>query len=262
MGVPAAVAAVGPVANPPIEESCGLDITLGPGRIRLGPVLGRGRGRPGRRRGVPDALDEHELHRSGDPVRNRSPSNWRRARSVDDDIAWRRTGPLRQGDQRLLQPDPASSVRRQHLSVQRGRPDTSASSATVATTPTSTPTGTSRSTRRRTTVPDLVVYVTDGDPTAFDFNQAGDPFTPGRRPTSASAPTGSDADALTLDRAVEEANADQDRHGRRMLAVGVGTALNNHEPADRLVADRRPPGRARRRPRRHRQPQRRSTSRW
>ena len=28
------------------------------------------------------------------------------------------------------------------------------------------------------TTRDLVVYVTDGDPTAFDFDQAGDPFTP------------------------------------------------------------------------------------
>ena len=50
-----------------------------------------------------------------------------------------------------------------------------------------------------------MVYVTDGDPTAFDFNKPGDPFP--SRPTSRVGTDGSSEPAqVTLDRAVEEAN--------------------------------------------------------
>ena len=74
--------------------------------------------------------------------------------------------------------------------------------------------------------PEMVLFVTDGDPTAFDFNQAGDPFSAGPPPDVAYSTDGStESRQLTLDRAVEEAN--QIKANTRMLAVGVGNALSN-----------------------------------
>ena len=77
---------------------------------------------------------------------------------------------------------------------------------------------------------ELVVYVTDGDPTAFDFNQPGDPFSAGPPPDVAINTTG-DASQTTLDRAVQEANQIKNS-GARMLAVGVGNAVTGN-PASR-----------------------------
>jgi hypothetical protein len=84
---------------------------------------------------------------------------------------------------------------------------------------------------------ELVVFITDGDPTAFDFNQPGDPFDPGPPPDVAVQTDRSNAAQVTIDRAVEEAN--QIKTGAtssRMLAVGVGQALSSNASRDRLVA--------------------------
>ncbi|GAB2841437.1 hypothetical protein ACFQ0P_01215 [Microbacterium insulae] len=82
---------------------------------------------------------------------------------------------------------------------------------------------------------DLVVYVTDGDPTAYDFNQPGDPFSPGPPPDVG---TGTDRNAqvaaVTLDRAVTRANQVK-QTGARVLALGVGEALQNQASVDRLI---------------------------
>ena len=82
---------------------------------------------------------------------------------------------------------------------------------------------------------DLVVFVTDGDPTAYDFNRPGDPFSPGPPPDVAVGTDGSSAAAVsTLDRAVEEANAVKAKNAR-VLALGVGNALQNQASVNRLV---------------------------
>jgi hypothetical protein len=82
---------------------------------------------------------------------------------------------------------------------------------------------------------ELVVFVTDGDPTAYDFNQAGDPFDPGPPPDVGYNTDRGEAAALTLNRAVAE--ADQIKNGgTRILAVGVGNALDNQQSVNRLVA--------------------------
>jgi hypothetical protein len=86
------------------------------------------------------------------------------------------------------------------------------------------------------TLPELVVFVTDGDPTAYDF-EAVDPI----KPPHVAFNTGSGpAATLTLDRAVVEANAIKNA-GTRMLTVGVGEALGNPASVSRLraVTDRR-----------------------
>ena len=83
--------------------------------------------------------------------------------------------------------------------------------------------------------PEMVLFVTDGDPTAFDFNQAGDPFSAGPPPDVAYGTDGSsEARDVTLGRAVEEAN--QIKATTRILAVGVGNALGNDASINRLVA--------------------------
>ena len=78
---------------------------------------------------------------------------------------------------------------------------------------------------------ELVVYVTDGDPTAYDFNQPGDPFDPGPPPDVAISTDRDLAAQTTLDRAVQEANRIKSS-GTRMLAVGVGSAVTGN-PASR-----------------------------
>ncbi len=84
--------------------------------------------------------------------------------------------------------------------------------------------------------PEMVLFVTDGDPTAFDFNQAGDPFLNASPPFNVAYGTdaSSAAQSVTLDRAVQEAN--QIKADTRILAVGVGEALDNQASEDRLVA--------------------------
>ncbi|HEY5879149.1 MAG TPA: LPXTG cell wall anchor domain-containing protein [Nakamurella sp.] len=84
--------------------------------------------------------------------------------------------------------------------------------------------------------PKLVVYVTDGDPTAYDFDRPGDPFYHAAQPYDIGIKTdgNSDALAITMDRAVEAANAVK-TNGSRMLAVGVGSALNNSASQQRLT---------------------------
>jgi len=71
---------------------------------------------------------------------------------------------------------------------------------------------------------ELILYVTDGDPTAYDFNQAGDPFDAGPPPDVGTNTNRDQARATTLDRAVQEANQAK-AGGARILAVGVGSAV-------------------------------------
>ena len=82
---------------------------------------------------------------------------------------------------------------------------------------------------------DLVVYITDGDPTAYDFNRSGDPFSAGP-PSDVGVGTdrNSTVAQVTLDRAVERANQVK-QAGGRVLALGVGAALQNQSSVDRLI---------------------------
>lgn len=82
---------------------------------------------------------------------------------------------------------------------------------------------------------DLVVFITDGDPTSYDFDQPNDPFAAGP-PADVAVNTdrNSEAATSTLDRAVESANAVK-AQGARMLALGVGVALQNNSSVNRLV---------------------------
>jgi hypothetical protein len=84
------------------------------------------------------------------------------------------------------------------------------------------------------TTPELVVFVTDGDPTAYDF-EAGDPIQPPH--VAFSTDRNNAGRQVTLDRAVTAANAiKQNAVNTRVLAVGVGSALSNSASAERLEA--------------------------
>ena len=75
--------------------------------------------------------------------------------------------------------------------------------------------------------PELVVFMTDGDPNAVVDDHPGDPFFRAGDPTPDvryNLSGSQAADDLSLDRAVEEANRAKTA-GARMLAVGVGDAF-------------------------------------
>ena len=81
---------------------------------------------------------------------------------------------------------------------------------------------------------ELMVFVTDGDPTGYDFDKPGDPFDSGPPPDVAVNTNRGEANQLTMDRAVQEANTIKGGD-TRMLAVGVGSALSNSGSGDRLI---------------------------
>lgn len=85
---------------------------------------------------------------------------------------------------------------------------------------------------------DLIVFITDGDPTAVDSDQPGDPFyVAGKQPPNVRFNMSSGAaQTLALNRAVEEADAAK-TGGSRILAVGVGNAVTgNSASVNRLKA--------------------------
>lgn len=76
--------------------------------------------------------------------------------------------------------------------------------------------------------------MTDGDPTAFDFDQPGDPFDPGPPPDVGVNTNRGLAAAPTMARAVASADAIKGA-GTRIMAVGVGAALGNAASRQRLI---------------------------
>ena len=82
---------------------------------------------------------------------------------------------------------------------------------------------------------ELVVFITDGDPTGYDFDRPADPFDQGPPPDVG---IGTDSTAqtreLTQDRSILAANAVKSL-GSRVLAIGVGAALQNQASVTRLT---------------------------
>lgn len=80
---------------------------------------------------------------------------------------------------------------------------------------------------------ELVIFVTDGDPTGFDFDRSADPFDQGPPPDVAVNTNRSEANTVTMDRAVQGANGIK-ASGARVLTIGVGSALNSSSSVGRL----------------------------
>ncbi len=73
------------------------------------------------------------------------------------------------------------------------------------------------------TAPELVVFVTDGDPTAFNLNRPGDPNYGNGKNVAMNTDRG-DALQQTIDRAVDQANNAKSRN-TRVMVVGVGPSV-------------------------------------
>ena len=171
---PPASAAVTPVANPPVTEECGIPVTL-----------------------VLDASGSISSSHAVETVRNAASvflnalkDTGSTARVIDFGSVARQTAPAtlvtadslapgwraRQRAEGVLQPDPAAPARRD------GRtPGTAASGhqrrRTTRNSTSTQYTNWDQSLDQAGAQPsDLVVYVTDGDPTAVDSDQPGDPF--------------------------------------------------------------------------------------
>lgn len=82
-------------------------------------------------------------------------------------------------------------------------------------------------------LPDVAVFVTDGDPTAFNLDRAGDPHGGAGSKNIAYNTAKGAAEAETLQRAIEAANALKNQ-GVRIVVVGVGTVFSSTASQDRL----------------------------
>lgn len=227
-----ALAAVAPNANPPIEDTCGVDLTV-----------------------VLDASGSVSSSHAVDDVRNAAEALLESLSNTDStarvtqfatvaeqlapstlitDGSLGTNGALRTAINRYYNPLPPRPSGVNIYEFQSGNPLSSGSYR-------SNNSGTQYTNwdgslhQAKQTTPELVVYVTDGDPTAFDFDQAGDPFDPGPPPDVAMrTDRTSAAQQVTVDRAVQEANGIKS-NGSRMLAIGVGSALSNPASQQRLV---------------------------
>ncbi len=77
--------------------------------------------------------------------------------------------------------------------------------------------------RTETEAPEIILFVTDGDPTAFNLNTSGDPHYGNGKNVAVNTGSG-DAANPTLDRAIQQANAAKDAK-TRIMVVGVGPAV-------------------------------------
>ena len=223
VGSPAAQGAVAPVANPPIVERCGVDITLvldASGSIQSSNAVND----------VRDAADAFldALSNTGSTARVTqfaTLSEQLAPSTVVDDTTLGPNGVLRGAIKNYYDPRPQrpadvnfintnNQVNNNESNNQYTNWDGSLNQAAA-------------------TTPDLVVYVTDGDPTAYDLDKSGDPGDAGP-PPDVRFGTNS-GDAKTNDRAIEEANRVKSNKSR-MLVVGVGNALGSSASQNRLVA--------------------------
>lgn len=230
-GMPAASAAVTPVANPPIEESCGLDVTL---------VLDAS-GSVSSSHAVDDVRD------AGDALLSSLSGTNSVARvtqfatvaqqlappTIVDDGSLGPGGALRRALDGYYNPIPPRPPNVAFWQYNSGDPLSSGSYSQGNSLNQYTNWDQSLGQAAETT-PELVVYVTDGDPTAFDFDRPTDPFDHGPPPDVAvRTDRSAAAQQVTLDRAVQAANQIKS-NGTRMLAIGVGSALSNPASVQRL----------------------------
>ena len=222
IGSPPAVAAVAPVDNPPIVERCGLDLTLvldASGSVQTANAVNQVRGAA---EAFLDALANTDstarVTQFATVSQQLAPST-----SVDDQTLGP-GGVLRQAIDGYYNPRPPRPDNVNFINTSGGV-NNSASNNQYTNWDGSLH-------QAAETVPDLVVYVTDGDPTAYDLDKPGDPGDPGPPPDIRYGT--SSTDTQTNDRAIQEANRIK-TNGTRMLAVGVGSALNTAASQQRLT---------------------------
>ncbi len=225
----AAYADVPPVANPPIEQSCGLELTLvldASGSVSSSHAVDDVRD-------AGDALltalkDTNSFARVSQFA---SLSQSLAGRTIIDEASMADGGALAEALQAYYNPIPPRPSDVNIYSFRGSGNPQSASSFSSANSSNQYTNWDQAIDQADTAGSELVVFVTDGDPTGYDFNQPGDPF---RDQDVAVNTNRGEANQLTMDRAIEEANAVK-AGDTRMLAVGVGSALNNAASRDRLT---------------------------
>jgi len=229
-----AAAAVTPVANPPVPDECGLPLTL-----------------------VLDASGSIESEGAVENVRSAAKAfldavkdTGSTARVVDFGTVARQTAPADPVTTASMAPGgvhanalasyynpkppiaPPTTAARQYNGT--GSISSTSSFGSIDNSQTQWTNWDQALARARTVPSSLIVFVTDGDPTAFDLNQPGDAFNPPGTTVAYNTFRGQGT-GPSVDRAVVEANAAKTA-GTRILAVGVGPAVGNPSSAsvDRL----------------------------
>ncbi len=226
---PESHAAVAPDPNPTIEQSCGLELTLvmdASGSVSSSHAVDDVRA-------AGDALLTAltNTNSTARVTQFATLSEVLATRTLIDDASMADGGPLAEALQRYYNPIPPRPGNVNIYSYRGSGSPSSSTSFTAANSSTQYTNWDQSLNRAGTQGAELLVYVTDGDPTGYDFDQPGDPFRP--QDVAVNTNRGS-ADQLTIDRAVEEANQIK-RGDTRVLAVGVGSALNNADSRNRLV---------------------------
>ncbi len=231
IGAPQAMAAETPLPNPPIAKACGIDVTLildASGSVQSSGAVGA----------VRDAaaafLDA--LQNTGSTVRMiqfATIGQQLAPRAVVTTESLEAGGVFAQAIKGYYNPQPPrpSTV---EIKSYRGSGDINSPSSWTSSTSIQYTNWNQVLDQTGTDPGDLVVFITDGDPTSYDFNRPTDPFDHGPPADVAINTDRGPAAASTLDRAVQSANGVKAK-GARMLAVGVGAALQNQASVDRLI---------------------------
>ncbi len=219
------------VTNPPIADSCGVDVTLvldASGSISSSHAVDTVRS------AADDFLDSLvNTNSTARVLQFGTLSEQLAPRTIVDNVAMIGGGALRSAINRYYNPRPPRPNGVNLYQYTGSNPSNSSSFKLSNNSSSEQYTNWEQSLRQAAADPsDLVVFITDGDPTAYDF-RAGDPFGP---PAVAfGTDRNSAGSTLTLDRSVEASDALKGS-GARMLTIGVGSALSNASSVSRLVA--------------------------
>lgn len=222
---------VAAVANPPIADSCGVDVTLvldASGSISSSHAVDTVR------RAADSFLDSLiNTNSTARVIQFGTLSAQLAPRTVVDTTSLASGGALRNAVDGYYNPRPPRPNGVNLYQYTGSNPSNSTSFRLSNNTSSEQYTNWEQTLKQANTEPsDLVVFITDGDPTGYDF-RAGDPFGP---PAVAfGTDRNSAGSTLTLNRAVEAADALKGS-GSRMLTIGVGSALSNQASVERLKA--------------------------
>lgn len=216
--------AVTPVANPVIPESCGLDATLvldASGSIQQQSAVDKVRTAGKAFLGaLKDTKSTARITQFG------TFSDQLATRTVVDDAATSASGVLTKAMNKYynpIPPKPGDSTIYQYRGGNWTSPDNYfKDTASNANQWTNWDAGMGQA-RTEAKAPEIIVFVTDGDPTAFNLDRTKDPHYGNGKNVAVNTGSGSAADP-TLDRAIDQANAAKGAN-TRIMVVGVGPAV-------------------------------------
>lgn len=217
-------AAVTPAANPVIPQSCGLDATLvldASGSISSSSAVEKVRSAGNAFvKALKDTKSTTRITQFGTFSDQLAP------RTVVDAAATSATGVLTKAMNKYYNPIPAkpsdSSIYQYNGGTWTNPKNYTKTTASNANQWTNWDAGMDQA-RTETKAPEIIVFVTDGDPTAFNLNKSGDPNYGNGKNVAVNTGSG-DAANPTLDRAIQQANAAKGAN-TRIMVVGVGPAV-------------------------------------